>query len=165
MLHIDLNSTTSAAAASLILSWIEMQHIKVMNVAGPRASKDPDIYGDVFRVLVVAYWVHAAGHHARFIEKLPISVDEAVDRLISQLPLRDRSRIAKMSEDDLPTLQYTLGSIIGDEFGVWTGNDPLLRSCEHVSGEKPFHPERTSAIIIRELWKRLIKTHKLQVLK
>ena len=56
-----------------------------------------------------------------------------MDRLISELTLRERFRIAHMLESDLPTLQSTLGSIIGSEFGVKTGNDQLLRSCERVS--------------------------------
>ena len=28
-----------------------MQRVEVLNVAGPRASKDPEIYGDVFEIL------------------------------------------------------------------------------------------------------------------
>ncbi len=52
MLHIDLLLHRNPAdAASLVKSWIEMQHIRVLNVAGPRASKDPGIYQDVLAVL------------------------------------------------------------------------------------------------------------------
>ena len=54
LLHIDLNLRTSYDAAHLISSWIDLQHIKILNVAGPRASKDPTIYSDVFRVLEMA---------------------------------------------------------------------------------------------------------------
>jgi hypothetical protein len=38
-------------AASLIASWIEMNHIKTLNVTGPRASGDPDIYMDAVNIL------------------------------------------------------------------------------------------------------------------
>jgi hypothetical protein len=51
MLHIDLSLTTSYDGASLILSWIKLQKIKILNVAGPRASKDSQIYDEVFRIL------------------------------------------------------------------------------------------------------------------
>jgi hypothetical protein len=52
MLHIDpaLHSNP-LAAASLVSSWIEMQRIEILNVAGPRASKDPDIYGQTLGIL------------------------------------------------------------------------------------------------------------------
>jgi Circularly permutated YpsA SLOG family len=105
LLHVDLSSTTSYDAASLILSWIEMQHIKTMNVAGPRASKDPDIYADVFKVLSMAFKIHSAGH-IRIVEKPAKTVDEAVDRLISELPLRDKSRIANMDQIRSPVAQF-----------------------------------------------------------
>jgi len=51
MLVIDLNLTSSLDAASLVVSWIQSQSIKIMNVAGPRASEDAGIYLDVFRIL------------------------------------------------------------------------------------------------------------------
>ena len=43
-LYIDLNKTPSSRAARQIRSWIAEHEIKVLNVAGPRASKDPAIY-------------------------------------------------------------------------------------------------------------------------
>ena len=56
--------------ASLILSWIQYRLIKILNVAGPRASKDPDIYGDVFRILEMTYRMSNVGEK-RPDEKLP----------------------------------------------------------------------------------------------
>ena len=54
LIHIDLNLKTSYDAAYEILSTIEFYHIKILNVAGPRASKDPAIYNDVFKILDMA---------------------------------------------------------------------------------------------------------------
>jgi hypothetical protein len=52
MLHLDLAQHGSPAdAASLVSSWVEMNHIEVMNVAGPRASKDPGIYIEALAIL------------------------------------------------------------------------------------------------------------------
>jgi hypothetical protein len=52
LLHIDLTLSQQASdAASLIASWIEMNHIETLNVAGPRASGDPDIYMDAVNIL------------------------------------------------------------------------------------------------------------------
>jgi len=38
-------------AASLIASWIKLQRIEILNVAGPRTTKDPSIYRDVLTIL------------------------------------------------------------------------------------------------------------------
>ena len=129
ILHIDLNHTTSYDAATLILSWIELQKVKILNVAGPRASKDPAIYNDVFKILDTAYKIHNVDL-VRHAGTLPRTVDEAVDRLIAELPLKDKIKIANMTEKDLITLQFTLGSYIGNEFGIWSGNRDLLYSCK-----------------------------------
>src|SRR5210317_1097560 len=51
LVHIDLKLQTSYDAAYEILSTIEFYHIKILNVAGPRASKDPAINNDVFKLL------------------------------------------------------------------------------------------------------------------
>lgn len=52
LLHIDLALGQRAAdAGSLIASWIEMNRIETLNVAGPRASNDPSIYADTITIL------------------------------------------------------------------------------------------------------------------
>jgi hypothetical protein len=52
MLHIDLSlHPNSLDAASLVSSWLQMNKIETLNVAGPRASKDPEIYGAALALL------------------------------------------------------------------------------------------------------------------
>ena len=164
LVHIDLKLQTSYDAAYEILSTIEFHHIKIINVAGPRASKDPAIYNDVFKILDMAYKIHKVDQ-IRNLEKLPKTVDEAVRRLIVDLPLKDKSTIAKMAEKDLMTLQFTLGSYIGSEFGVWTGNAELLYSCKRASGDVRIDPDHAPTVIIEKLWKRLRESHRLRVVK
>jgi hypothetical protein len=43
-LHLDINKTTIAEAADSLNNWIEKNNIKILNVAGSRASKDNKIY-------------------------------------------------------------------------------------------------------------------------
>jgi HAD superfamily hydrolase (TIGR01509 family) len=51
-LHIDLNKYSDLAdAAALVSRWIAENAIKVLNVAGHRASKDADIYEGVMKLL------------------------------------------------------------------------------------------------------------------
>jgi len=164
LLHVDLNLRTSYDAAHLLSSWIDLQHIKILNVAGPRASKDPTIYNDVFRVLEMAHKIHGKGLIGNT-EKLPRTVDEAVERLIRELSLKDKTNIANMTENELMTLQFTLGSYIGSEFGVWTGNAELLYSCKRAAGDVHVDPDHAPTVIIENLWKRLRESHKLRVVK
>jgi len=50
-LHIDLSRCPLSDAAMLVSRWIDGQGIAVLNVAGPRASKDPQIYRGVISLL------------------------------------------------------------------------------------------------------------------
>ena len=50
-LHIDLNERDILPAVLEILNWLNANGIKVLNVAGPRASKDPKIYKVVKEIL------------------------------------------------------------------------------------------------------------------
>ena len=50
-IHIDLEAIRYPKAASMIREWIRHNGIKVMNVAGAKASKDPKIYQAVTELL------------------------------------------------------------------------------------------------------------------
>ena len=98
-------------------------------------------------------------------KNLPKTVDEAVERLTSVLPLKDKTAIANLAENDLATLQFSLGTYIGREFGIWSGNRELLDSCEFVSGDIYLHSDFAPTVITVELWNRLQQTHRLRVAK
>ena len=51
LFHINLGKNRGFGAAQLVKSWIALKDIKVLNVSGPRASKDPDIYEDTVSLL------------------------------------------------------------------------------------------------------------------
>jgi len=50
-MHIDLEISSYSEAARMIQEWVGRNGIKIMNVAGPRASKDPMIYQATVDVL------------------------------------------------------------------------------------------------------------------
>ena len=163
LLHIDLNIPTSYDAASLILSWIKLQNIKTLNVAGPRASKDGKIYGDVFRILEMAYVIQKverlrSGKH-------PKTIEEAIARLAKGLSLKDKTTLANMAETELSTLHFNLGEYIRNEFGLWSENQDLMIACCFIAQKDKIHEDEASSIIIKELWKRLRETHRLRVVK
>ncbi|MBV9215017.1 MAG: putative molybdenum carrier protein [Acidobacteria bacterium] len=55
VLHIDLLVNSTDAAANKIRLWLRNFDIEKLNVAGPRASKDPDIYAAVRGVLELLF--------------------------------------------------------------------------------------------------------------
>ena len=166
-LNVDLNQMVEYEAAVHIDDWAQELGIEVLNVAGPRASKDPEIYAKVLKVLDIVYQMQASAEQSRVARKMGLtkSVSEAVDLLIPVLSLKDRTRIASMDEGDLIDLHFSLGAYVRNEFGLWSGNDDLLNDCRQMSGITFMNPDDAAAFIIGELWKRLKKTHQLRVVK
>lgn len=175
LLHVDLNQTSSFDAASLISSWIKLYQVKTLNVAGPSASKDPNVYVDVFRILEWAFKIFriedmspdkkAELDKIKQSAPLPKTVDEAVKRLTSEMTLKDKTIIANMAETELSLLHANLGEYIRNEFDLWSGNQDLMASCRFFARKEEIHEHEASSIIIRELWKRLMETHKLRVVR
>ena len=169
LLGIDLNLTNHFAGASLVTSWIKMQHIQVLNVAGPRASEDPAIYNDVFKILEIAtqiirdeiYRFDAKPQELEH-SKPPKTVDEAVERLVAELPLKDKTSIANMAEEELTDLYMSLGFSVRNKF-LFPNNEKLFESCKHISQDKYLHWDQASTVIIKRLWEELRGSHKLRI--
>jgi hypothetical protein len=50
-IHIDMKELSLKEAAERLASWLTEKEINVLNVAGPKAGKDPKIYEAVLRLL------------------------------------------------------------------------------------------------------------------
>ena len=87
-------------------------------------------------------------------KRLPKSVDQAVDRLTSDLSLTEKSMIANMSEEELLDLQFTLGEYIRNEFRLSENND-LMESCRSISKVDDINIGHAAFTIILEFWKKL----------
>jgi hypothetical protein len=177
-LHIDLKVTPAFIAASEINTWIIEHGIEILNVAGSRASKNPDIYQDTMYIIegvILLGLVQAqAGslitdHHiGDYLEKLPIppkTVDEAVNRLISDLNLKDKVLIANMDLDELTNLHLSLHTYFKNAFGLWSGNTELMESCRSISKNPVNNEVDATAVITGVFWKKLNKEYKLRVVK
>ena len=79
------------------------------------------------------------------------TVDEAVAKILSEMPEKDRSRLKSTPEDDLINFHFGLGMFIRNEFGLWAGNKKLLNSC----GSETMHPDDASTVITKAVWKKL----------
>jgi len=178
-LHIDLNKMLKFEAAQKISAWIAENGVEILNVAGPRASRDPAIYNNVLEILEAAYTLNlgekkpilsteapVSGKGAdRQANTLPKTVDEAVNQLLPVMSLRDKTTLANMTEDNLPILKSTLGQYIRNRLTLWCVTPELLKSCMSHAGKTTLNRDEASMVIIRELWKKLKKTHVLRVVR
>ena len=107
-----------------------------MNVAGPRASKDPKIHDATMDLIESVYHLSIIQDNVTDLGATPytppMTVDEAVEQLIAELPLKDRASIANMAEVELDSLNIILGQYIRNNFKLWTGieaNRTVLREA------------------------------------
>jgi hypothetical protein len=176
--HVDMNRFNVFKAARRIHKWIGSQSIKVLNVAGPRASHDPGIYPVAVKVLetllaldLISTNVHDLSTDFLSVKEqakrllLPRTTNEAVERLCSRMSLKSKVDLANLTEEDLFGLDRTLGAYIREEFGLLGENSHLRQSCRLASGGKAVHEDDASAFIIKELWKKLKRTHRLKIAK
>jgi hypothetical protein len=177
-LHINLSKTFAFQAAQMIRSWISEHGIKILNVAGPRASKDPDIYHATVNILETAFYINLidstmSAHsgiddrrHAEVEnENLPQTVEQAVDKLLAKLSLRDKTMIANIPEENLMDLYHSLEEHLQNEFRLWLASPKLLESCRSTAGKEDLGGFNASLVIIKALWDKLQKTNVLRIVK
>ena len=85
---------------------------------------------------------------------LPKNINQAVDRITSELSLTEKTMIVNTSEEELIDLQFTLGEYIRKEFRL-DENDDLMQSCLFISKVDEINIGHASLILILELWKKL----------
>lgn len=177
-LHIDLNQIPEFKSAIEITHWINRQGIEVLNVAGPRASKDPKIYNSTMDILeTIFHLMVIETNMPDFInrpdetddpavnKKYPETVDAAVELLMSELPLKDKTILASISEDELQHLHPSLGLYIRNNYGLLADNEKLLASCRELAADNELDGDAAPLIVIKRLWEKLKKTHRLRRIK
>lgn len=167
-LHIDLEKINAFQAAHVVKKWVSDYSIEILNVTGPNISEDKYIYQATMRLLTTLF-------HMEIIESgmrdpgspsslLPETIEGVTERLIDELPLRDKVQIARMGDQELASLNTTLGSYIRNKY-LWNGNEPLLMDCMYKIGKNDISESEASTIIIHALWKQLKETHRLRIVK
>jgi hypothetical protein len=170
-LHIDLNQIPDYHAVFLVREWMYENDVEVLNVTGSRASKDPLIYKRVFDIIKGVYWTdRIKGQTLDFDkpEKAPTevnTVDEAVEQILAELPLRDRAETANMTEEDLVIVQAVLAKYISEKLDGWTVNSELYEDCQRKAEGELLDKADAATVILRVLWNRLQETHRLRAVK
>ncbi len=85
--------------------------------------------------------------------RLPRSVDEAAELLLSDLLLQHLQTLVHMSENDYDRLCDKLAPYLLEEFRIWQGNNDLLDSCCNHCEDKTVDPTR----IILDRIKKMIQ--------
>jgi hypothetical protein len=96
---------------------------------------------------------------------LPSTIDEAVDILLDDLPLLDRSRLACLTTEELDLINRMVGLQIARDFKLWSGNDDLLHDCMAVIEQNGDEDDDPTMVIIRAMWAKLQETHVLRLIK
>lgn len=95
----------------------------------------------------------------------PKTVDQAVERLISDLSLKDRVHMANLAREDLYLIHLSLRSHLGQELGLRSGNKDLIESCRIISGSSELRADHCPEIILEALWRKLRGSHAMRVVK
>jgi hypothetical protein len=177
-LHIDLDGVPEFEAAFEITGWITQHGVETLNVAGSRASKDPGIYHATMNILETVFYMGIIEENMQdFINKpyemngresgrtMPSSVEEAVDRLITEMPLKDKVVLAGLKEHEVLHQFGSLDIYIRNYYGMSSGNEKLMTSCRELAGRKNMDTDDAVFLIIRKFWEVLKTTHAIRRIK
>jgi len=177
-LHADLKENSTFVIASKINTWVLEHNIEVLNVTGSRVSEDSTIYKDTLDIVEGAILLGLVqstpgdrlgdDDASEYLDKdriPPGTVDEAVVKLISEMPLHDRVQLANFKKDELARLDVSLGRYVKDRFLRNGVNMRLLESCMAASQSHTLDETDATRVILEKLWEKLKETHRLRILK
>lgn len=177
-LHINLSLKPEFQATVDITHWLSANEVRILNVAGSRASNDERIYEATSSILEAVLYLSIIENNmpdvinrpyeiddAAPALQLPETVQQAVDRLTDELHLKDRARLAGMAQAELNHLHPSLGIYIKNNYKLLSGNEKLLASCRKASDNSEMDVDTAASVIIKQLWEELRKTHRLRLIK
>jgi hypothetical protein len=167
--HIDLFDNDSFEAAIILNSFILENQIEILNVAGPRASSDPEIYFDVKSILeAVLYMMFLDSPEEKIIKALvpdlgvkqnfPKTKHEAVELIAGELSLKTKTFIARLPEDQLQFLYFGWMDYIKFFLGFDSGNQALFTQLRQKNDPATFTIEDGVMEIVKSL-KDFFETH------
>jgi len=169
---VDLLVNDPFEAAVMLQSFAGENKIRVLNVAGPRASHDPGIYTEVKIILETLFYLiflaqeddHSILPFPFFSEPVfPVSLDAAVALLDQDLPLKAKADIARLDPARIMAVYFSWLENLRFRLGLDAGNTSLLNACN--PGIKPGHFSVDDAVmeIIKALKRHCDKAYQLRV--
>ena len=146
-LHINLDKMSHLEAALKIATWIMENKTDVLNVAGPRASKDPKIYQAVSDILESAVHLCSVENIPPKYKKPETDSDtDIINEIMGGMPMREKSSIANMDKEQVEILQHVFDTYIRSKIGSDSTDDDFND-------------------IMVQLWERLKETHRIRTVK
>lgn len=168
LLHVDLNKVHAFQASHAVKRWISDKNIEILNVTGTKISKDKYIYQATMHLLTTVFHMEIIEHGMpdpmNPSPQWPETIETTIEKLMEEMPLRDKSKIANMVKDELPSIFPMLGSYIRNRF-LWAGNDKLIEDCMKHSGRDELDEDEASIIIVEKLWEHLKETYRLRIVR
>lgn len=172
--HIDLFSNDTFEAAIILQSFILENQVRILNVAGPRASHDPEIYRDVKAILEAVLYLFflESDPNRRFsltypdatpADPFPADLEQALALLEEDLDLRAKSWIARMSPSGIQDLYFSWLDPVKVRLGIDLGNTALVDNLKAESLNPVFTPEDGIMAVFKALALRLKKDYDLRV--
>jgi Circularly permutated YpsA SLOG family len=174
--HIDLTLNDSFEAAIILQSFIMENRIEILNVAGPRASHDPEIYFDVRSILeAVFYMMFLDSTQEEKIKALipavpvqeasPKTKQAAVELIAADLSLKAKSFIARLADEKIQYLYFGWLDYLKFRLGLDSGNTALVTQMSQGMDSVTFTIEDGVMEIVKSL-KQYVETHySLKVIK
>lgn len=154
-------------AALILHAFIVDQGIRVLNVAGPRASRDPDIYYDVKSILAaVLYQDFLETEDDRWQADLMvdqrfdfptslISVEQATHALEQSLTLRGKTLIARSEGHDMAGIYFSLLEYVQSSLNLDQKDSTLFKYLSRGRNLKVYTPEDAVMELLKKLKTRL----------
>ena len=169
VLHIDMKKLIAFDAAIDVHEWTEMNNISILNVAGPRASKDPEIYQITRNVLETVFHIEIIASSMPGLTKqsnagtFPCSVEEAVNYLMENLSSREKMRVASAKKESLKGFM----ELLKNQFNLESENQIHIDDSRIVtqSPDSTTGGKDASLLILRLLWEKLRQSGHLRVIK
>jgi len=174
MLHIDFNRMIPFDAAVIINNWMVDDDIRILNVAGPRASIDPNIYRTAIDIIEAVSFLNLSENNPMqtrmqgidaMDNEIPRNIHAAVADIINGMTLKDRAAMANLTAGELAPLQLNLGMYIRQQMSRWFTSESFKRSCEDAALEEGLDASNPPMVIIRKMWRHLKATHRLRIVK
>ncbi len=178
LLHVDLSSTNAFNAASLINDWLIDNDLNILHVTGPTENEDDNIYSATLDILQAVYFLNlteTSMNHSMGVQNLlaqplktavpPKTVEAAVDNIINEMHLKDRTLMANLKKEELAPLQLTLGLYIQKKLDLWSQDATLTHACEAAAEKEKLDKSNLPMVLIKMMWKKLKDTHRLRVVK
>lgn len=162
-------------AALILHAFILDQGIRVLNVAGPRASHDPNIYYDVKVILSAVLYLdfleteEESWQAEQMIDQgfyFPTSfnsVNQAIEVLEQSLTLRGKILIARSQTHQMSSIYFTLLDYLQLSLKLDEKNSGLFNFLSKGRDLKDYTPEDAVMELLKKLKTRLSKKFQLRV--